>query len=148
MLPITHALLGEHAVFYKQFLFLEKMAETENNLEPLVAAAKPISDSLISHAHLEDEILIPDLERLLGHSGPPTVVKMDHQDIHAGLNDLLASSSLSEFRDRLPQILGIIRNHFAMEEEALFVMAREMLSPEQCVAMGERWAEARGVMVR
>jgi hemerythrin superfamily protein len=148
MITICQALLGEHAVFYKQFEILEEMLEYERSLERLLFAVRPIAKSLITHAQIENEILIPELDKVMGPSGPQTVARMDHEVIDSDLMNLMESRSLEEFKKRLPEVLINIRSHFAMEEEALFVMARETLSSERLTALGEFWAEQRKVMVR
>lgn len=148
MITICHALLGEHAVFYKQFEILEEMLETEQSLERLIFATRPIAKALISHAQIENEILILELDKVMGASGPQAVAKMDHEVIDTDLMNLLESRSLEEFKTRMPEVLTNIRSHFAMEEEALFVMTRDNLPADRLIAMGEFWAQQRKVMVR
>ncbi len=148
MMTICQALLGEHAVFYRQFDFLEQRLRDETDVKSIVDAARPIAEALISHAEIENELLLGALEGVLGANSLPASVKQEHEDIDLGLADALKCTELEELREKLSYVLGVVRGHFIMEEEALFVMSREALPPEKLVALGEQWAQMRGVTLR
>jgi hemerythrin-like domain-containing protein len=148
MMTICQALLGEHAVFYKQFDYLEKQLGETKDVKSIVEATRPIAEALISHAEIENELLLSALEAVLGANSLPASVKQEHQDIDMGLTDALECTELEELKEKLSYVLSVVRSHFAMEEEALFVMCQETLSPEKLVALGEQWAQMRGVTLR
>ena len=128
-----------------------------DSLPVLRAVGRMMGTQLLSHARKEDEALFPALERILGAGGGPTeVMRLEHRDIHAQaglfrrtlqeLNEVehpaivqggaslrgLAESggSAEELRRTGETIIRLLDMHFGKEEEILFPMARQILSPE------------------
>lgn len=56
-MKVTDALLGEHAVFYAQFDYLEKTIPPAKDLALVKSQGAMLTAALASHAHLEDELL-------------------------------------------------------------------------------------------
>jgi regulator of cell morphogenesis and NO signaling len=112
---------------------------------------------LLLHARKEDEALFPALEAVWGRTeGVPTaIMRMEHSMIHrrvsrfretlalleaqhpeivkrtAELRDILSEDpDLETLRTVGAEITRLLDAHFGKEEEILFPMAREILSPD------------------
>ena len=123
----------------------------------LEAVSEMMSTELLAHARREDEALFPALEAVFGPAGGPTSVMRDeHRAIHgqadrfrktlhelnevehpaivaagARLRTLTAErASASDLRVIGATIVELLDLHFGKEEDILFPMAREVLSPE------------------
>lgn len=121
------------------------------------SVAAMMGTTLLRHARKEDEVLFPALERIWGRrEGTPTaVMRMEHSMIHNRVDlfrDTLAqleaehpallerSAELAAAIGENPdvetlrrvgeEIVHLLDAHFGKEEDILFPMAREMLSPE------------------
>jgi regulator of cell morphogenesis and NO signaling len=127
-----------------------------------------MATTLHRHARKEDEALFPALEKVFGTGGGPTMVmRQEHRDIHAGaelfrrtlhelnevehpaivaggeaLRDLSAAGgSADQLRRTGEEIVNLVDLHFGKEENILFPMAREVLTPEALEAVGRRIEE-------
>lgn len=124
-------------------------------LPALRRVAEMMATDLLAHARREDEALFPAIEAILGAEGTPTaVMREEHREIHANasrfratlkelnevehpalvaesakLRDLVAGSgSARALRETGAEVIRLLDEHFAKEEEVLFPMARQMLS--------------------
>ena len=131
-------------------------------LPVLGAVGRMMAGQLLQHARKEDEALFPALEEIFGREGSPTgVMRREHADIHAqaarfretlhelnqiehpaivahgrSLRELAAGGAGAEaLRATGAEIVRLLDLHFAKEEQVLFPMAREMLSPEAMEAV-------------
>lgn len=165
-MKITDALLGEHGVFYAQFDLLQRTAETAN-LEKMQAQGALLAAGLAPHAQIENEILFPALEKVLGEHGPTQVFRQEHAQIEGWLAQLQEVRALLQAHDeiesalaRLAQLddvaqaqrlvldtLYLAREHFAKEETMLFPMAEGMLEPRVLEDLGAQWARWRSVVL-
>ena len=134
----------------------------------LEALGVMMNTELAAHARREDEALFPALEAVFGASGGPTrVMREEHRAIHGQaerfrttlreLNEVehpaiveagarlrtltAASGSASDLRATGATILELLDLHFAKEEDILFPMAREVLTPEAMLAIARRMEE-------
>lgn len=137
-------------------------------LPALRKVGEMMGTTLHRHARKEDEALFPALEKVFGAGGGPTMVmRQEHRDIHAGaelfrrtlhelkevehpaivaggetLRDLSASGGgADQLRRTGEEIVNLVDLHFGKEEDILFPMAREVLSPEALEAVGRRMDE-------
>ena len=145
-MKVTEALLGEHAVFYAQFDYLEKNIPSAKDLTLVKSQGAMLTAALATHAHLEDELLFTALESHLNpQSGPLAVMRMEHNEIESSLGRLQEVQSLTEARNLLLLTIQTARAHFAKEEQVLFPMAVQMLEANALNQLGAKWAEARKV---
>lgn len=122
------------------------------------AVTRMMGTTLHRHATKEDEVLFPALEQVWGRrEGTPTaVMRMEHSMIHNRVD--LFRDTLAQLEAEHPEIAGrggaleaalagdpdveslrrvgeeivhLLDIHFGKEEDILFPMAREMLSPEE-----------------
>ena len=146
-MKITDALLGEHAVFYAQFDHLESAVPAADAADQVKAQGAMLAAALASHAQLEEELLFARLEPLIGHMGPLTVMREEHEEIERSLESLPGAEDLGQAKSQLLGVIAAAREHFAKEEQVLFGMASQTLSPEILVSLGAQWAERRAVAV-
>ncbi len=142
---ILQALLGEHAVFYAQFGYLEQILPTEQDLTVIRNLGGMLGEALASHASLENEILFALLEECLGPLPPVMVMRMEHDQIDGGLAAVAQAETAEQARSRLLDTIAAARVHFAKEEQVLFPLAANRLPPEELQRLGAAWAAARNV---
>ncbi len=166
-MKITDALKGEHGVFYAQFDLLEKTSAT-TDLAKIQAQGAMLAAGLVPHAQIENEILFPAMERILGEEGPTQVFRMEHEQIEGWLAQLQEVRAMLQAHDeieaafaKLPQTqdvaqaqrlaedaIHLAREHFGKEEVMLFPMAESMLEERALENLGAEWAQRRGVVLQ
>lgn len=144
-MKITTAFLGEHAVFYAQFTFLEENFEALTERALLAAQAALLEAALASHANLEEALLFQELEPLIGSGGPLAMMRMEHDQIGENLASIPRLETFEQVRQVLFQTIQIARNHFAKEEQILYLLAERSLGEDRLVALGKKWGAERGV---
>lgn len=103
--------------------------------------------TLASHAHLEDELLFTALDAQMGPMGPVAVMRMEHDQIEALLEQVLAAQELAAAQRLMQQTLQLARIHFAKEEQVLFPMAQQVLDERTLTQLAGQWAQRRGVPI-
>ncbi|MBX7234419.1 MAG: hemerythrin domain-containing protein [Caldilineales bacterium] len=144
-MKITDALLGEHALLYAQFDYLQQATPAAETLAVVHSLAAGLTATLASHAHLEDELLFSTLDPYLGPMGPLAVMRMEHDQIEGLLGQVPAAQELDQAQRLLQQAVQVARSHFAKEEQVLFPMALQVLEQSKLAALAAQWAERRGV---
>ena len=146
---ITDALREEHKVFNVRFDELDQLVSRRADLAQLHAKISLLAKGLLSHAHIENDILFPSLESSLGGTGPLATMKAEHQEIEGGLLEILAGRVANaevqdpeDAGDAVKGILQIARQHLAMEER-MFRMVEEILETGQLNELGQQFAERR-----
>jgi iron-sulfur cluster repair protein YtfE (RIC family) len=142
-MQITQVLLGEHGVLYALFEHIEAGIPKMEALADVQRAGATLAATLGSHARIENEILFPALEPQLGPNGPLRVMRDEHDEIEAALEDVVNAASLDAALGQLRHAVRIARDHFAKEEQVLFGMAQQMLAADELDRLGAMWAETR-----
>jgi len=107
-MKITDALLGEHGVFYVLFHHLETPAAKDRIPDGPRDGAALLSEGLITHARLEDELLFAALEPHLGsRAGPLAVMRLEHQEIEEGLARLQKERDPAAAQTLLDELLRL-----------------------------------------
>lgn len=146
-MKITDAFLAEHAMLYAQFDYLQQATPAAANLAVVHSQAATMTATLASHAHLEDELLFTALDAQMGPMGPVAVMRMEHDQIEALLEQVLAAQDLAAAQRLMQQTLQLARIHFAKEEQVLFPMAQQVLDERTLTQLAGQWAQRRGVPV-
>jgi hemerythrin-like domain-containing protein len=137
-------------------------------LSALETVSAMMGTELPAHARREDEALFPALEAVIGAGfGPTAVMREEHRAIHARaelfrrtlheLNQVehpaivaggerlralaTGGSGAEELRSAAEPVIELLDLHFAKEEDILFPMAREVLSPEDLAQVASRMEE-------
>lgn len=147
-MKVTDALLGEHAIFYAQFDYLEKSIPAAQDLTLVKSQGAMLTAALATHAHIEDELLFVALETDMNpESGPLAVMRMEHNEIEGSLVRLQEVLNLVEAKNLLLHTIQTARAHFAKEEQVLFPMAGQLLEANKLIQLGKQWAGLRKVMI-
>lgn len=146
-MKITDAFLAEHAMLYAQFDYLQQATPAAANLAVVHSQAATMTATLASHAHLEDELLFATLDAQMGPMGPVAVMRMEHDQIEALLEQVLAAQELAAAQRLMQQTLQLARIHFAKEEQVLFPMAQQVLDERTLTQLAGQWAQRRGVPI-
>lgn len=141
-MKLTHALLGEHAIFYKLFDHIDQAAGGWD-LAACQAWGRLLDETLESHAQLENRLLFDALEPKMGGMGPLAVMRLEHDTIGRCIHQLPAAADATAARALLREIVGTAREHFAKEENILFQMAERFLDAGQLEELGALWSEQR-----
>jgi len=145
---ITKALLGEHGVFYAQFDYLEQVLPETGSLDQVQKLAGLLAAGLKPHAQIENEILFPPLESILGTEvGPIPVMRMEHDEIESSLTRAQEVRDLDQARNLVLHAVQVAREHFTKEEHVLFPMAEQVLDETALERLGDQWAERRRVRI-
>ena len=140
-MKVTDALLGEHAIFYAQFDYLEKSIPAAQDLTLVKSQGAMLTAALATHAHIEDELLFVALETDMNpESGPLAVMRMEHNEIEGSLVRLQEVLNLVEAKNLLLHTIQTARAHFAKEEQVLFPMAGQLLEANKLIQLGKQWA--------
>ena len=145
---LIDALLGEHAVLYALFDLLETTDPSPGRPDPRPGVIASLSRALLSHAHLEDEVLFPALESHIGPMGPLAVMRAEHEEIEGALGEASRSEDASRAIGLARSATAAARQHFAKEEQVLFPMARRAIGDEELARLADRWSAMRKVAVR
>lgn len=148
-LKLTDALRGEHGAFYTLFDLIEGMATEENQVMARIQGAITVLTAMVdAHATLEEELLFPALEPLLGKdSGPLAVMLREHEEMEQRLMDLEGAVGIDEALALAQQALDTARSHFQKEERVLFPLAERLLGEKKLVELGKTWADRRKVTI-
>ncbi len=118
-------------------------AENEYSKGDLKAGAesfRKFRDSVLHHFRMEEEILFPELEKVMGSGmGPIAVMKMEHNQMRMFLDQLdkaSASEDKKAFLQGAESLLYFIQQHNGKEEQIVYQMANQILGPgsEEMVA--------------
>jgi hemerythrin-like domain-containing protein len=142
---LTDALLGEHGIFYSLFDQIEALAKSEGSAAQIQCTTMVLNVVLMQHANLEEELLFPALERVIGSDGPLAVMRADHVEIEQLLEQIEDARNVEDGAFLVTEALSLARSHFQKEEQVLFGMALQLLDDETLNQLGDAWAKARGV---
>ncbi len=142
---IVEMVLGEHAMIRVLLNELASRLKTAPCDTPSTKAmAGLVATALLSHASLEEEVLLPHLDAALGNEGLPMLMRREHHALELSWEQASKSPWASP-ADRLPQFLALAREHLAREERVLLPAARILLTALEQQVLGRRWACARGL---
>ncbi len=144
-MKITDAFLGEHGVFYAQFNQLEQAVNSNVNLDQIKSMVAVLAAGLVSHAHLEDELLFDALHDTPAATGPVPIMRREHEVIDHALASVQQMNDPGQVNKLIKSTLELARQHFAKEERVLFPMAAQMLQEENLLQSGVLWARRRSV---
>lgn len=148
-MKITDAFLGEHAVFYAQFDWIEEALSIRPDGDCVRHLAGMLASALATHAALENELLLDAAEAAAGPSvGPFRVMREEHDEIEALVERAVRGNDAAEARRDLSEAIGLARDHFEKEERVAFPMAEDVLGEERSRRAGQDWARRRGVDIR
>ncbi len=143
-MKITDALREEHGILLAQLDALEESLSSGADFSEVRTKGVGVAKSLLSHAHIEDEVLFPALESCLGGGmGPLAVMRQEHLEIEGSLGRVGETQSLEALRDLVLPALTLARQHFLKEDGMLFPMAEQALDESELEQMTATFRERR-----
>ncbi|MEK6705942.1 MAG: hemerythrin domain-containing protein [Bdellovibrionota bacterium] len=146
-MKLTDALLGEHGPLYALFDELERILPTAKSIEVIKTASQMLAAALVTHAKIEEEMLFPALETHIGPMGPLSVMRAEHEEIEAILENLQQTDNMEDAKKMVLHVLETTRSHFAKEENVLFGLARQSIDHEEMRLLAQRWADRRHIVI-
>jgi hemerythrin-like domain-containing protein len=144
-MKITDAFLGEHGVLYAQFDLLEQALKAGENLDQIKSKTAMLAVGLISHAHLEDELLFDAMDKTPAGTGPVPIMRREHEVIDHALAGVQQMDDPVQLHKLIKSTLELARKHFGKEEKILFPMANQLLTEESLTQYGILWSNRRSV---
>ena len=138
-MALTSILSREHQVVLGKLRQLED-ALSELDLKVLEEVLRFMEGDLPLHRKKEEEVLFPALGRHIGtETGPIAVMLQEHEaelnhlrDLRAAVDDLKGGGDAgNRVRGSARAILELLRAHIRKEDEILFPMAEQRLTPEE-----------------
>ncbi|MBI5745465.1 MAG: DUF438 domain-containing protein [Nitrospirae bacterium] len=142
---VIHTLVSEHEMILHFLDELEKLNQAAQKMagystnKDEVKKVMHIAEHLIGaepHHQREEEVLFPEVEKR-GVSGPPQVMRMEHEDLRRRKHELMEISETSDkldfntFRKRLDAtarfIVLTLRDHIFKENNILYPMALQVI---------------------
>jgi len=156
-----------------QQLTTEGEAAVTAALPVFAAFAEMMATKLELHRQKEDQVFFPAIEAVIGQFGPTSVMRIEHQEIHAQgvllretlhelheiqhpaieaggkkLRELAAGGgSAAALRRAGEEITDLLNSHFGKEEHILFPMAQNLLDGMALAEIAHRFAEMDSVGV-
>jgi iron-sulfur cluster repair protein YtfE (RIC family) len=154
MQRLTEPLRDEHAALLPRVDALAELADGVEGrtlaelMADLEAASSFLHRQLLVHAHLEEAVLYPAVERAMGSVGATATMARDHAAIGRLAQDLdearaplssgvLPAETLRRLRRILYGLQAVAALHFAKEEEVYLPLLDERLSTAEATRLFE-----------
>lgn len=100
------------------------------------------------HHHKEEEVLFPALEQkgIPKEGGPIGVMLMEHEIKRGHVKDLRKSVEENDgarIKEHASAIISLLRDHISKENDILYPMAEQVLTPEELASMGHKCEEIK-----
>ena len=126
---------------------VERGEVTEEVLEGVRKTTAFINNEVRAYNEKEEELLFPELEKLLPPKGPTFVMREEHRRLWEALEKVEDTLERLE-RDKDRAVIGepvdsarfvvqLLGEHINKENSVLFPMARQLLTPEQMVTIAD-----------
>ena len=135
-------LKADHKEVQRVFRDFEKAGENENTKGQLV---KKMIELLTVHTYLENEVMYPEVRRLLPDLEDDVLESYEeHHVADVLITELYAMKPSDErFDAKTTVLIENVRHHIEEEEQEWFPKVREGLGRKQLAALGERMLERR-----
>jgi hemerythrin-like domain-containing protein len=136
-MKITERLKVEHGVYLLQLRHLEALIDAQAPAEVLKAVVRVIAMAEDQHSKLEDNVLYPELAKVVGDGFAPLV---QVRDDHRLLAELSSRAAASGDPAEAKAFIDLLRGHLEREIHNLFALAEEVLSADLLRSLGN-WQE-------
>jgi len=134
--------------------YLEELTEsTERAAKTRARLLEKIRTELDIHMRIEEEIFYPALaERAKDHDHK--IMVPEAREEHRAVRDLVlpdlekTDPSAIEFTGRAKVLKELVEHHVQEEEEEMFPAARDLMSHDELIELGERMAERKTELMR
>ena len=139
MIPITRALSAEHQMFCAVFDEVEKALPSLTRLEEVRRAARLVEGLLLSHAAVEEELLMLAEDHLPEGTRRYDHCRKEHQELDSRLTRVRSAREIAWARSLLRAALAASRKHFQREERKVFPLIEKGMKPETLTKLGTVW---------
>jgi hemerythrin-like domain-containing protein len=140
-MKITHALRAEHTIFLVAFTQIERVLPSLNTPAEVRSLASLVEGMLQNHAAREASLAFLALDHTLVHHGQLTRMHQDHREIDERLRKVQQAKTCAEARRLLKAAIASSREHFELEEKAVFPLLETVLKPETLEELGATWLQ-------
>jgi iron-sulfur cluster repair protein YtfE (RIC family) len=144
MNTLTQPLRDEHKELYPHVDRIRQVAELAGDAADIRAGVEEVYDFLAHHlkphAEAEEAALYPVVQQALGSPDATRTMSRDHVEVgryieelaelRKGLTDLSVGDQTESLRRVLYGVYGLVKVHFAKEEEVYLPILDEFLTPE------------------
>jgi len=125
---------------------VERREVTEEVLEGIRRATAFINNEVRAHNEREEELLFPELEKLLPPKGPTFVMRQEHGRLWEALEKVEGTlerlerdgEAIDEPVASVQFVVQFLSEHINKENSILYPMAKQLLAPEQMAAIAQR----------
>lgn len=123
---------------------LEDKGLNSEDVSSVRSAVSFINTEIRQHNQREEDVLFPELEKHIPQQGPTSVMRSEHRELWNKLDELEANiktiesaggkndnSVLETLLGTARDIISLLRNHIAKENNVLFPLALNILSQDQ-----------------
>jgi len=139
MIPITRALVAEHRMFGVVFDQVEKLLPSLDRLEEVRRAARMVEGLLLSHAKVEEELLMVAQDQVSGEKHRYDRCRKEHQEIDSRLTRVRSTRRIARARRLLQAAMAASRKHFQREERRIFPLIEKGLKLQTLTKLGTVW---------
>ena len=139
MIPITRALIAEHQMFCGVFNEVEKALPGFTRLEEVRRAARLVEGLLLSHAEVEEELLMLAGDHLPEEARRYDHCRKEHQELDSQLTRVRSTRNIARARTLLRGAMAASRKHFKREERKVFPFIEKGMKPEALTKLGTVW---------
>jgi len=119
---------------------------TEEVLEGIRRATAFINNEVRAHNEREEELLFPELEKLLPPKGPTFVMRQEHRRLWEALEKVEGTlerlerdgEAIDEPVASAQFVVQFLSEHINKENSVLYPMAKQLLAPEQMATIAQR----------
>lgn len=141
MLPITQALITEHAVFTTVFNKIEHLLPGLHTVDEVKLLGALVEALLEEHGAAETDLAYAALDHALDHEGRLNKLHEEHHEIDARLRAIQTAATLTDAQHLLKLALRSARKHFKREERNVFPLLEQMLHKETLAQLGGGWMD-------
>lgn len=136
---ITEALVAEHVIFRGVFDQIERVLPSLTTPGEVRTMASVVQGMLERHADAEANLAYLALDHVLEDKGHLDRMHEDHHEIDSRLKQAQSAKTCAEGRRLLKAALSSGREHFRLEERALFPLLDRVLQKETLDELGNAW---------
>jgi iron-sulfur cluster repair protein YtfE (RIC family) len=131
--------MAEHQMFGVVFEQVEKLLPSLDQLEEVRRAARMVEGLLLSHAKVEEDLLMLAQDHVLGEQRRYDRCRKEHQEIDSRLTRVRSTRNIARARTLLREAMAASRRHFQHEERKVFPLIENGMKPETLTKLGTVW---------
>lgn len=132
-----HAVLHEHLAHVQKHVGRIPYAGPAEQRKLMLEVLRFLRQHVLTHAHWEEQVLYPIVDRKAGNGGPFTATaRHEHRIVARWLDELDQAAEPDEpdgrlFARKADQLIGLLLGHFEGEEEVLLPVLDRTMTPAE-----------------